>query len=65
MTGNGITPSDIIGNKLNGEFVIQDNEAKVTIGIREDSTVEDEETLTFTISGNGASVDVLITTDIF
>ena len=63
LTGNGITPSDIIGNKLNGEFVIQDNEAKVTIGIREDSTVEDEETLTFTISGTGASVDVLITTD--
>ena len=63
LTGDGITPSDIVGNKLNGEFVIQDNEAKVTIGIREDSTVEDEETLTFTISGNGASVDVLITTD--
>lgn len=63
LTGDGITPSDIVGNKLNGEFVIQDNEANVTIGIREDSTVEDEETLTFTISGNGASVDVLITTD--
>ena len=63
LSGDGITPSDIIGNKLNGEFVIQDNEAKVTIGIREDSTIEDEETLTFTISGNGASVDVLITTD--
>ena len=63
LTGDGITPSDIVGNKLNGEFVIQDNEANVTIGIREDSTVEDEETLIFTISGNGASVDVLITTD--
>ena len=63
LSGDGITPSDIVGNKLNGEFVIQDNQAKVTIGIREDSTIEDEETLTFTISGNGASVDVLITTD--
>ena len=42
LTGEGITPSDIVGNKLSGEFVIQDNEAKVTIGIREDTTVEDE-----------------------
>ncbi len=63
LTGDGITPSDIVGNKLNGEFVIQDNEAKITVGITEDGEVEDEETLTFTISGNGASVDVLITTD--
>ena len=63
LTGDGITPSDIVGNKLNGEFVIQDNEAKITVGIAEDGEVEDEETLTFTISGNGASVDVLITTD--
>ena len=63
LTGNGITPSDIVGNKLSGEFVIQNNSAKVTVGIREDSTIEDEETLTFSINGTGASVDVLITTD--
>jgi len=63
LTGDGITPSDIVGNKLNGEFVIQNNEAKITVGIAEDTEVEDEETLTFTISGNGASVDVLITSE--
>ena len=63
LSGEGITPSDIVGNKLNGEFVIENNSAKVTVGIREDSSVEDEETLTFTLNGNGASVDVLITTD--
>ena len=63
LTGNDITPSDIVGNKLTGEFVIQDNTAKITVGIAEDSTVEDEETLTFTVSGTGASVDVLIITD--
>ena len=33
FTGDGITPSDIVGNKLTGEFVIQDNEAKITVGI--------------------------------
>ena len=63
LTGDSITPSDIVGNKLNGEFVIQNNEAKITVGIADDTEVEDEETLTFTISGNGASVDVLITSD--
>ena len=60
LTGDGITPSDIVGNKLQGEFVIQDNIAKITVGITEDKEVEDEETLTFTLNGNGASVDVLI-----
>ncbi len=63
LTGEGITPSDIVGNKLNGEFVIQDNEAKVTVGIREDTTVEDEERLTFSITGTNAFAHVLITTD--
>ena len=63
LTGDNITPSDIVGNKLNGEFVIQDNTAKITVGISDDKEVEDEETLTFTLNGNGASVDVLIITD--
>ena len=63
LTGEGITPSDIVGNKLSGEFVIQDNEAKVTIGIREDTTVEDEERLTFSVTGTNAFANVLITTD--
>ena len=63
LTGDGITPSDIVGNKLNREIVILDNTAKITVGISDDKEVEDEETLTFTLSGNGASVDVLITGD--
>ena len=61
LSGEGITNTDIVGQKLTGEFVIQDNEALITIGIREDSTIEDEETLRFTINGTGAFVDVLIT----
>jgi len=60
LTGNGITQSDIIGNKLQGEFVINNNTAAITVGIEEDTDVEDEEILTFTIHGKGASCDVLI-----
>ena len=63
LTGGGITPSDIVGNQLSGSFIINDGESKVTVGIEEDSKVEDVETLTFTIARTGASVDVLITTD--
>ena len=62
LSGNDITPSDIIGNKLSGSFIINDNVAKVTVGIEEDNEIEDIETLTFSIIGKGASVDVLITT---
>ena len=61
LTGNGIIPSDIIGNKLSGSFIINNNQSKVTVGIEEDGEIEDVETLTFTIAGTGASVDVLIT----
>ena len=63
LSGVGITQSDIIGNKLTGEFVIDTNTAKITVGIADDSTVEDVETLTFSINGTDASVDVLITVE--
>ena len=48
---------------LYSNFIINNNSAKVTVGIEEDTTVEDEETLTFTVVGTAASVDVLIITD--
>ena len=60
LSGEGITNEDIVGQRLTGEFVIQDNEALITVGIREDSNIEDEETLRFTINGTGAFADVLI-----
>jgi len=63
LSGGGITALDIIGNQLSGSFIINDNTAKVTVGIAEDNKIEDVETLTFSITGQGASVDVLITTD--
>ena len=62
LTGNNITSTDIIGGLTYGQFIINDNESKVTVGISEDGVIEDEETLTFTIAGTGASVDVLIIT---
>ena len=63
LSGNNITSTDIIGNQLSGSFIINNNKSNVTVGIAEDGTIEDEETLTFSITGKGASVDVLITTE--
>ena len=63
LSGGGITALDIVGNQLSGSFIINDNTANVTVGIAEDNKIEDVETLTFSITGQGASVDVLITTD--
>ena len=62
LNGTDITSKDIVGGQLSGQFVISDNEAKVTVGIADDGVVEDAETLRFTINGKGAFVDVLITT---
>ena len=63
LYGNNITAADIVGGITSAGFVVNDNTAKVTVGIAEDNTIEDVETLTFNITGKGASVDVLITTD--
>jgi len=62
LTGNGITSSDIIGGNLTGSAVINNNTAKVTVGIEDDGVVEEEEVLRFTLNRTGAAVDVLITT---
>ena len=48
---------------MTGQCVVNNNEAKVTVGIEEDGVVEDEETLRFTLNGKGAFADVLITTE--
>ena len=63
LSGDNITSDDIIGNTLSAPFIINSNQAKVTVGIAEDGILEDDEVITFTILGKGASVDVLITTD--
>ena len=61
LSGGGITAADIIGNQLVGNFIINDNKSNVTVGIAEDNKIEDVETLTFSITGKGAAVDVLLT----
>ena len=64
LFGDSITPSDITSNSLTGTFVIEENTAKVIVGIRKDDVVEDSETLVFAIPGTGASASVLISSDI-
>ena len=61
LSGQGITSDDIIGGNLTGSVVINNNQAKVTVGIAEDDVVEEEELLRFTLNGTGAFADVLIT----
>lgn len=63
LFGTGITPSDIVERKLSGTFVIQNNSAQVIIGIANDGTIENEETMTFGIAGTGAQDSVLIVSD--
>lgn len=60
LSGNNITPEDFLGESVTGSFVVNNNKAKVTIGIADDGVVEDEEVVKFTINGTGANVDVLI-----
>ena len=62
LSGTNITREDIIGNKLTGDFVINNGIGRVTVGIEDDDVVEDEEILRFTVNGTGAFADVLITT---
>ena len=64
LFGPSITPSDITSNNLTGSFDVTQNEARVVVGIKEDNVIEDEETLTFAISGTGASTSVIITSNL-
>ena len=63
LFGSGITPEDFVDNKMSGAFVIEENTARVIVGIAEDSTFESEEALFFSVVGTGASVSVLIESD--
>jgi hypothetical protein len=63
LFGTGITPSDIVSNSLSGTCVIENNKAKVIIGIAEDDDLENDETIIFGIVGTGAQVSVIITSD--
>ena len=60
LYGNGISKSDFDSNSLFGTFTIIDNQAKVYVGISEDTQSESTETLTFLVNGTGAFADVII-----
>ena len=62
-TLSGVSNDDIIGGSLVGSFTVNNNTAKVTIGIQEDETPENYETLIFSINGTGATTSVLIVPD--
>ena len=63
LSGSGIKPSDFSTNSLFGTFQVINNEATVYIGIEDDTEVEQNETVIFTITGTGASADVVILAD--
>ena len=63
LSGTDITSDDIITGNLTGEFIINSDTSKVTVGISKDGVVEEAEVLRFTINGTGASTEVIITAD--
>ena len=60
LYGTGISKDDFVSESLFGTFTIVNNTAKVYIGIAEDNSIEEDETVTFVINGTGASADVII-----
>ena len=67
LVGSNITPSDFISNTLTGVFVVEDfgdYNAKVVVGIKEDTDLEAEETFVFAIPGTGAQASVIISSEL-
>ena len=67
LVGSNITPSDFISNTLTGVFVVEDfgdYNAKVVVGIKEDTDLEAEETFIFAIPGTGAQASVIISSEL-
>lgn len=60
LFGEGITNTDIVGGNLQGQFVIEDNKANFVVGIEDDASLEDRETLILGINGTNASCSVVI-----
>jgi len=60
MYGSNITKDDFVNESLFGSFVVINNTAKVYVGIKDDTSIEQVEQLNFLISGTGASASVLI-----
>jgi hypothetical protein len=63
LLGDGITSQDIVGGELFGNFVVLNNRATVYVGLNDDLTLENSETLIFVINGTGASAQVVVLGD--
>lgn len=64
LYGIGVSPSDFEGDSTYGQFTVIDNTAKVYIGIKEDTQIEQSESVTFLITGTAAFADVVIIADL-
>jgi TRAP-type C4-dicarboxylate transport system permease large subunit len=59
LSGAGITANDVLGGSLSGTAVVNSNGiATISVGIANDSEIEDAETLT--ITAGGATKSILI-----
>jgi len=64
LFGSGITASDFISRSLSGTFTIYSNTATVNIQIEDDTDIEGDETLRFSIITTAAFTDVIIRADV-
>ena len=60
LYGTGVSKNDFINDSLFGTFEVIDNQAKVYVGIADDTQVEERELVTFVVNGTGAAADVII-----
>jgi hypothetical protein len=63
LTGVNITPSFFINNTLSGSFIVENNTAKVVVGIAEDLGWTTNYNLTFIINNTGAFANCILTAD--
>ncbi len=63
MYGRNIQSSDFTSNTLYGTFVVISNKALVYVSIADDTLIEEDETVTFYITGTNAFTDVIIVTE--
>lgn len=64
LYGVGITSEDVVGGKMSGTVVIINNTATVFVSIAEDLETENQETLTFLLSGTNAFAEVILESEI-
>ncbi len=63
LIGSGILPEFFINKTLLGSFIVENNTAKVIVGIDDDLNWENNLILSFVINGTGAFTDVVLLAD--